>query len=63
MSNANWNDNSIQYPRLIAELQAVGAFRPSVMRDLCESMDLEHEDVLELVDRAVDEWDEIKQST
>ena len=60
---SNWENNAIQYPRLIAEVQAAGGFSPSVIRTLRESMDLEHEEVLELVDRAVAEWDRIKGKT
>lgn len=55
-----WNDNSIQFPRLIAELEAVGAFTPQVTESLCESMDLTVDEISELVDRAQAKWDEIK---
>ena len=55
-----WNDNSIQFPRLIAELEAAGAFKPSIMRDLSESMDLTVGDISELIDRAQIAWEQIK---
>ena len=55
-----WKNNAIQFPRLIAELEAVGAFTPEVMRDLRESMDLEDENISEIVDRAQVEWEKAK---
>lgn len=58
-----WNDNTIQYPRLIAELQMAGAFTEQVIADLCDSMDLEQTEVQELIDRACDEFDQIKSNT
>ena len=58
MTNVNplWEDNSIQFPRLIAELLASDTFTFNI-EDLKESMDLEEEDILELFDRAQGEWD------
>lgn len=60
MTNVNplWEDNSIQFPRLIAELLASDTFTFNI-EELKESMDLEEEDILELFDRAQGEWDEI----
>jgi hypothetical protein len=55
-----WADNSIQFPRLIAELEAAGAFTPEVLTELRELMDLDAHDVMELVDRAQAQWDHIK---
>lgn len=57
---AEWDNNEIQFPRLIAEMQMAGAFSEDVIMELCESMDLEPEEVQELVNRACDAWDEIK---
>lgn len=60
MSNAKWNNNELQFARLIAELEAAGAFTETVMQDLCISMDLEKNEVTELIDRAQKHWDEMK---
>jgi hypothetical protein len=57
----NWMNNAIQFPRLIAELEAVGVFQDaSYMGDLAESMDLGQAEIAELVERAVTEFDKIK---
>lgn len=56
-----WQDNSIQFPRLIAELEACGAFTPQVLRDLAESMDLSQTELSELVTRAQAVWESKKQ--
>jgi hypothetical protein len=63
MSNRNWRNNAIQFPRLIAELEAAGAFTPEVYRDLCVSMDLLPQEISDLIERAVREWDRIKSNT
>ena len=56
----NWQKNQIQYPRLIAELEACGAFENrQIINDLCDSMDLTKEDILEIVERASNYWDEM----
>jgi hypothetical protein len=59
--NKNWKNNAIQFPRLIAELEAVGAFVPSIVHDLAEAMDLTPAEIFTLVSRAQAEWDKIKQ--
>jgi hypothetical protein len=59
----NWNNDSIQFPRLIAELEACGAFTPKVVKGLSASMDLDSEDIYTLVTRAQDIWDGIKERT
>lgn len=59
--NINWNNNEIQFPRLIAELEAAGAFTSQgLIQTLTEEMDLTEAEILELVDRAQTKWDEIK---
>jgi len=56
MSDRSWMDlwlrDDIQFARLIAELEAAGAFTPAVMSALCASMDLAEDRISELVDRA-----------
>jgi hypothetical protein len=58
--HGRWEDDGIQFPRLIAEMEACGAFTPRVLDDLCESMDLDTGDIAELVDRAQTAWETIK---
>jgi|AP59_1055472.scaffolds.fasta_scaffold206655_1 purine nucleoside phosphorylase len=57
----NWDDNSIQFPRLIAEAEAAGLWLADVstFNAMCESMDLEHEEVFEVIDRAKKEFAKI----
>lgn len=62
-TNPKWDNNDIQFPRLIAELQMAGAFTPEVMESLKDSMDLEESDIDELMTRADVLWDQIKDGT
>ena len=55
-----WADDSIQFPRLLAEIRANWSPSSEEWADLCESMDLEVERVDELFDRAGDAWELIK---
>ena len=55
----NWNNNAIQFPRLLAELQAAGAFTNAVINSLTDSMDLDPSQVFEIIDRAQFTWDDI----
>lgn len=57
-----WECDLIQFARLIAELEAAGAFTPQVINDLCASMDLISDRVAELMDRAQATWDEMKET-
>lgn len=63
MRNDKWLNNEIQFPRLIAELEATGAFTNEVISNLAESMDLRIDDVCNLIDRAQTEWEKIKNLT
>lgn len=54
----NWENNSIQFPRLIAELW--GVLNHEQFSHLCDSMDLPMENVEELFTRANAEWEAIK---
>ena len=60
MSDENWKDNSKQFPRLIAELEGIGAFTELAMIELAIAMDLSQLEVAELIDRACSEWHKIK---
>lgn len=56
-----WKNNRLQFARLIAELEAAGAFiKKGLMKDLQDSMDLTTEEICEIVERASNEWDEAK---
>lgn len=55
-----WHEDNIQFPRLIAELEYCGAFTPKVLLLLSESMNLSKKDILNIVDRAMLKFDEIK---
>jgi len=61
--NRNWDNDCLQFPRLIAELNQAGAFNKKVMRALCESMELQPGDIDELINRAEKKWDNIKALT
>ena len=56
-----WKNNKIQFARLIAELEAAGAFTGEICAELCQEMDLTMDDLDELVDRAQLEWDKAKE--
>jgi hypothetical protein len=60
MSNIKWQDDKLQFARLIAELEAAGAFTASVMDDLCSSMNLSNIEISDVVDRAQKFWEEAK---
>ena len=55
-----WSRDEVQFPRLIAELDMAGALAEPVVAQLCESMDLEQDEVWALVSRAQHAWDRIK---
>jgi hypothetical protein len=61
--NKNWENNAIQFPRLIAELEALGVFSLGVIKGLSEEMDLTVNEICNLIDRAQSEWDAIKKQT
>jgi hypothetical protein len=60
---ANWKNNAIQFPRLIAELEASGVFTTNVIKELQSSMDLGKGEICEIIDRAQTIWDAIKAQT
>jgi hypothetical protein len=59
----NWLDDNIQFPRLIAEAEAAGAFPERVAFAMADSMDLQIGDVYAIVNRAQDKWEKIKAAT
>lgn len=61
--NTNWNNNAIQFARLIAESEAIGLFSTHQSHELLANMDITIELLAELIDRATDVWDRIKSET
>jgi hypothetical protein len=56
----HWQNNQLQYARLIAELEQAGAFTSEIVGTLCIEMDLEPQNIFEIVERACQELDEHK---
>ena len=54
-----WESNAIHFPRLLAELNAVGLTRIQ-LRKLVASMDITQEEVMELMARAESAWEGLK---
>ncbi len=54
-----WNDNSVQFPRLLTEIFMAGV-TPEQLRDMEQSMDLSKGEILELFQRAEKEFLKIK---
>jgi hypothetical protein len=54
-----WNNDSIQFPRLIAEIEATQELN---FGELCDAMDLEEDQVAQLFGRAQMAWEAIKES-
>jgi hypothetical protein len=57
---AQWQRSDLQYPRLIAEILATGAFDTNLRTAICDSMDLEPHQLDELLHRAESDWTTIK---
>jgi len=58
-SNTNWENNYLQFARLIAECEAVGAIQ--ITDELCETMNLSVNQVKLIINRAQYSWDKIKE--
>jgi hypothetical protein len=54
-----WEDNSIQFTRLLAEINATG-LTTEQYQQICDSTDLGVMDIDELLERAEKEFEEIK---
>lgn len=59
MSESKWENNSIQFPRMLAELRAVGPTEEQYLH-LQDSMDLERGNIDEIFERAEVIWNELK---
>lgn len=55
-----WNDDRLQFARLISEMHATCEISPKDFEALCVSMDLTKELVNELIDRALRRWETAK---
>jgi hypothetical protein len=51
-----WNNNLVQFARVIEEAMAAGAFTLEVIEDMAKSMDLNQSDIEELFERAHKVW-------
>jgi len=59
MATKRWQDDSVQFPRLLAEIHASGLTR-NQYHDLEASMDLTSVEIDELLERAENAWETIK---
>ena len=57
--NTNWENNYLQFARLISECNAVGAIH--ITEELCYSMNLSINQVKEVINRAQYSWKKIKE--
>ena len=55
-----WENDKVQFARLITELELAGAFTDKVLTELCEEMTLNNESIFELLDRAHTVFDNAK---
>lgn len=60
MPKTTWEKDSIQFPRLLGEMYGCIQFTKKQKLALCESMDLEWEDILSLLRRADAKFQGIK---
>lgn len=56
-----WKNDKIQFARLLAEIDAIG-LSATAWWTLCDSMDLEPEDIQAIFDRAEEYWDFVKEN-
>ena len=61
--NKIWEDNNIQFPRLLAEIASTVEITEPQFAELCASMDLSRDEVNELFERAEVEWQRIKEES
>lgn len=58
--NKLWENDLLQFARLISEIEAAGGFNNSLLKTLCQEMDLNLNDLGSLVDRAQAVWEDCK---
>ena len=54
-----WNDDAIQFPRLLAEIHSIGLSKEQIDL-LAAAMDLDQSNIYDLLDRATEAFDAIK---
>lgn len=54
--NPKWNNNKIQFPRIICEAYAVGAFTQTVIKDMSKRMNMTEQDAWDLIKRARNQY-------
>tara|TARA_R110000787_G_scaffold336_2_gene1167 strand:+ start:3812 stop:4030 length:219 start_codon:yes stop_codon:yes gene_type:complete len=57
-----WENDDIQFARLLDEIQGNVTISDSDMEALCESMNLSKDEIFEIFERAQSKWDKIKES-
>ena len=57
-----WANDSIQFPRLISEIEEAGGFTTKLVSDLALSMELEISDIMDLLQRAHVAWNTNKEA-
>ena len=60
MAKDLWEYNHIQFPRLLSEIMACVDISEKNWTELEESMDLSRDEILELFNRAQEDWESIK---
>jgi hypothetical protein len=61
--DVNWQNDAIQFPRLLAEISANIDWTRRQLEDLMEATDLTKEQLMEIFERATTAWDTIKAKT
>ena len=62
MSQERWESDELQFPRLLAEIKAVG-LTPDQVNSLCDSMDLTPHDIHDLLYRAEMMFERLKEAS
>ena len=57
----DWDNNYVQFARLIAEINATVDIKEEDWKELCESMDLQEDEVNQLFDRALQVFEQSKE--
>ena len=52
-----WDNDNVQFARLLSEIAGIVNISKKDMKALCESMDLTEDDINELLDRAVNAFE------
>lgn len=58
-----WEQDAVQFPRLLSEIMAIVALTEAQTDELCNSMDITPAELYELFERAQTSWEAIKART